>query len=168
MDLKGCLVIRGPMAQWIVVWVSDHTTLGSNPTAESNCYFRFSQKHLFQVSACLNRNRWSHRPGGEVVVVDGQQAGEHRIETQQEQAAGGGQDSKPEQQEAEGEASRGAASRRVSEAVGDQGRSPPLGHKNKTKPVFCQNYYKYNSKILLKRLSITFHILITLHTWSAP
>ena len=44
-----------------------------------------------------------------------------------------GQDSKPEQQEAEGEASRGAASRRVSEAVGDQGRSPPLGHQNKTK-----------------------------------
>ena len=45
MDLKGFLVIRGPMAQWIVVWVSDHTTIGLNPTARSNCYFRFSQKH---------------------------------------------------------------------------------------------------------------------------
>ena len=25
--------------------ISDHTAVGSNPTAESNCYFRFSQKH---------------------------------------------------------------------------------------------------------------------------
>ena len=42
-----------------------------------------------------------------------------------------GQESKQEQQEAaEGEASGGAASKRVSEAVGDQGRSPPLGQQN--------------------------------------
>ena len=49
-----------------------------------------------------------------MVVVDGQQAVVHRIETQQEQAEGAaGQESKPGQQEAEGEASRVAASRRV-------------------------------------------------------
>ena len=67
-----------------------------------------------------------------MVVVDGQQAGEHRIETQQEQAAGGSSRT-GEQAGAEGGPSRGAASRVVSEAVGDQGRSPPLGHQNKTR-----------------------------------
>ena len=45
MDLKGCLVIRGQVAQWIVVWLADHSAVGSNPTAESICYFRFGQKH---------------------------------------------------------------------------------------------------------------------------
>ena len=45
MDLKGYLVNRGQVAEWIVVWISVHTAVGSNPTAESNCYFRFSQKH---------------------------------------------------------------------------------------------------------------------------
>ena len=49
-----------------------------------------------------------------MVVVDGEQAREQRIETQQEQVErAAGQESKPEQQEAEGEASRGAASRGV-------------------------------------------------------
>ena len=74
-----------------------------------------------------------------MVVADGQQAGEHRIETQQEQAAGGSSRT-AEQQEAVGGASKGAASRVVSEAVGDQGRSPPLGHQNKTKPEFLHFY----------------------------
>ena len=59
-----------------------------------------------------------------------------------------GLESKPEQQEAEGEASRGAASRMVAEAVGDQGRSPPLGHQNKTK--LNQYFAKNSTSITLK------------------
>ena len=71
-----------------------------------------------------------------MVVVDGQQAGDQRIETQQEQAAGGSSGRGGQR----GEASRGAASR-----VGDQGGGSPL---LKTKQN--QNFVNYITSLTLK------------------
>ena len=75
-----------------------------------------------------------------MVVVDGEQAREQLIETQQEQAErAAGQESKLEQQGAEDEASRGAASRGVRGSRRPK-TMPHLGLQNKTKPEFCDFY----------------------------
>ena len=77
-----------------------------------------------------------------MVVVDGGEAGEQWIETQQEQPGeqASGQESKPVQQEAEGEASRGAAHRSVRGS-----RRPSAGirwdYKTKQNQYFVENFY---------------------------
>ena len=101
-----------------------------------------------------------------MVVVDGQQAGEHRIETEQEQAAGG---SRRTGEQAGAAGGRGWGKRRSSQPGGVRGswRPRPVAPSGTTKQnktrILAFFILKYNSKILIKALVNEFPHLITLH-----
>ena len=106
-----------------------------------------------------------------MVVVDGQQAGEHRIETQQEQAAGGSSRTGEQAGAAGGkewgkqeEQPAGWCQRQSATKAG----RPLWDIKTKQNQNFGIFMLKYNSKILIKAFVNEFPHLITLHIYSGP